>query len=67
MRISPVSRGCEEKRYSGSYGWCGVLQQRGKHHCGDWRQSVLFIWLNQIDQTDQMNQINPRVPPVSLG
>src|SRR5262245_25213354 len=32
--------GCEENRYSVSYGGCGVLQQRGKCHCGDWRQSL---------------------------
>ena len=31
---------------------------------------VSFVWLNQTDQIDQMNQINSRVslvPPVSLG
>ena len=37
---------------------CGVAGEERWSLLFIW--SVSFVWLNQIDQTDQMNQINPR-------
>jgi len=64
MRICPVPMGCEEKQGAAAYEWCGVLQQSANHHCGDWRQSVWFIWsvwfvsFVWLNQMDRMNQVN---------
>ena len=70
---SALFQGVVWRNHTPALKMCGLLQQRGTHHCGDWRQSVLFIWsvsivyLNQIDQTDQMNQINVRCPVRSIA